>query len=87
MSLFRMMNSSQSIDHIMRIVYVPLETGLGVDLLLGLCLVDVDFVLSSMLPEQLSFIHLCIRTTHTQKKKNQHTFNFTILFYFVHTGF
>lgn len=61
-------DEQQSIDHIMMIVYVPLETGLGVDLLLGLCLVDVDFVLSSTLPEQLSFIHLCIRTTqqHTQ---------------------
>lgn len=47
-------------------VYVPLERGLGVDLLLVLCWEEVDSVPSSTLAEQLSssscFIHLCIRT-------------------------
>lgn len=46
---------------------VPVERGLGVDLLLVLCWEDVDSVPSSTLPEQLSFsssfIHLCIRIT------------------------
>lgn len=47
-------------------MYVPLERGLGVDLLLVLCWEEVDSVPSSTLAEQLSssscFIHLCIGT-------------------------
>lgn len=47
--------------------YVPLDRGLGVDLLLVLCWEEVDSVPSSTLAEQLSssscFIHLCINTT------------------------
>lgn len=49
--------------------YVPLDRGLGVDLLLVLCWEEVDSVPSSILAEQLSsstcFIHRCVKITVT----------------------
>lgn len=54
-------------------MHVPLDSGLGVDLLLVLCWEEVDSVLSSTLAEQLSsstcFIHLCINTTSIAGQK------------------
>lgn len=58
---------SKLVIHIRAGMYIPIESGLGVDLLLVLCWEDVDSVPSSTLAEQLSssscFIHLCMRTT------------------------